>query len=60
MYWIGESAKEGLVQERTDELECAIEELRAINEDVHEKNQMINEQNQELQTALHNNNRWIS
>ena len=45
---------EGLVQERTDELECAIEELKAINEDVYEKNLMINEQNQELQTALHN------
>lgn len=45
---------EGLVQERTDELECANEELRAINEDVHKKNQMINEQNQELQTALLN------
>ncbi len=45
---------EGLVQERTDELECAIEELKAINEDVYEKNLTINEQNQELQTALYN------
>ncbi|WP_132434389.1 GAF domain-containing sensor histidine kinase [Natronoflexus pectinivorans] len=45
---------EDLVQEKTNSLDTAIEELMAANEDLFEKNEIINNQNEELKTALQN------
>ncbi|ASB48164.1 GAF domain-containing sensor histidine kinase [Alkalitalea saponilacus] len=45
---------EELVQEKTQDLDTAIEELMAANEDLFEKNEIINNQNEELKTTLQN------
>jgi len=43
---------EKLVDSRTSDLEAAIEELKAINEELHTKNTIINDQNFELTTTM--------
>jgi C4-dicarboxylate-specific signal transduction histidine kinase len=43
---------ERLVDSRTSDLEAAIEELKAINEELHTKNTIINDQNFELTTTM--------
>ncbi len=43
---------EFLVHKRTDELKCAIEELRSTNEELHNKNSAINDQKEELESTL--------
>jgi C4-dicarboxylate-specific signal transduction histidine kinase len=41
-----------LVLEKTNDLDAAIEELRAKNEELNKKNELINQQNSELRDAL--------
>lgn len=43
---------EVLVQKRTDELKCAIEELKSINDELFDKNAAINNQKEKLESTL--------
>ncbi len=43
-----------MVRQKTEDLEVAIEQLRAINEELYDKNDIINHKNEALEDTLHN------